>query len=94
LVFDAKSGKELAEHDLGRGYLPALRFSPNGKQVAVWNVWGPTVQVCDAESSATPTRMLEGGTYCATTAAFSRSGASLAVGYQDGTTLVWDLTAK
>ncbi len=93
-VFEVKSGKKLAEHDLGRVYLPALRFSPNGKQVAVWNVWGPVVQVCDAGSDAAPPRKLEGGNGRATAAAFSPDGKSLVVGYQDGTALVWDLSAK
>jgi WD40 repeat protein len=53
--------------------------------------------VCDAESSATPPRKLDGhsgSNYRAWCAAFSPNGASLAVGYADGTALVWDLSAK
>jgi WD40 repeat protein len=75
-------------------HLPGLRISPNGKQVAVWNMWGATVQVCDAESSRVEPRKLEGGNYRAMCAAFNPNGASLVVGYQDGTALIWDLTAK
>jgi WD40 repeat protein len=94
VVFEIKSGKKLAEHTLERLYLPGLRLSPNGKQVAVWNSWSPTVLVYDAESSLVEPRKLEGGTVRATSVAFNPNGASLAVGYQDGTALLWDLTAK
>jgi WD40 repeat protein len=93
-VYDVKAGKEVAFYDLGEAYQPGVRFSPNGKSVAVWNVWGATVQVCDAESSLTAPRKLECGSYHAWCAAFSPNSASLVVGYQDGTALVWDLTAK
>jgi WD40 repeat protein len=93
-VFDSKTGKELGAHELDTMYKPALRFSPNGKQVAVWNVWGVTVHVCDSESSENPPRKLVGDKARVSCAAFSPNGASLVVGYEDGTALVWDLTAK
>jgi WD40 repeat protein len=93
-VLEIKTGQVLATHVLGEVYRPALRFSPGGNQIAVWNVWGSTVQVCDTESDKTPPRKLAGGNYRAWCAAFSPNGASLAVGYEDGTALVWDLTVK
>src|SRR5262249_8626802 len=93
-VFEIKTGKELAAHALGSVHNPGLRFSPNGKAVAVWNVWGATVQVCDAESSQVQPRKLEGSAHHASCAAFSPNNASLAVGYADGTALIWDLAAK
>ena len=73
---------------------PSLQFDPKGKSVAIWNMWSPTVQICTAESSDVEPRNLEGGNYRATGAAFSPNGASLVVGYQDGTALMWDLLAK
>jgi WD40 repeat protein len=93
-VYDAKTGKSLAAHDLGDVYKPGLRFSPNGKQIAVWNVWSTTLQVFDAESSLTAPRKLEASDQRLQCVAFSPNSASLVVGYQDGTALVWDLTAK
>ncbi len=93
-VFEIKSGKELAAHTLGAMHHPALRFSPTGKQVAVWNVWDAAVRVCDADTSETPVRKLDSAGSRATCAAFSPNGATLAVGYRDGTALLWDLTAK
>jgi WD40 repeat protein len=94
LVFDARSGKKLVEQPLGRLAHPALRFSPNGKRIAVWNALSPTVLLCDAESSQVDPRKLEGGTRRATAAAFNPNGTRLVVGYQDGTALVWDVSTK
>lgn len=93
-VFDIRTGKTLAEHGLGEMHHPSLRFSPDGKRVAVWHMWRTAVQVCDAESGAVEPRKLEGGYYRATCAAFNPNGTSLVVGYQDGTALVWDLAGK
>jgi WD40 repeat protein len=93
-VYDVKAGIEVATHELGVVYSPGLRFSPNGKQVVVWtDIWGAAVQVCDAESSLTEPRKLNGGS-CTRCVAFSPNSASLVVGYDDGTALVWDLAAK
>jgi WD40 repeat protein len=92
-VYDVETGTLLAEHDLGEVYKPGLRFSPNSKTIAVWNVWGATVQVCDAEGQAQP-RKLVAASAQPTCVAFSPNSASLVVGYQDGTALVWDLTKK
>ena len=91
-VFEVKTGKELAAHDIGRPYYPALLFNPTGSRVAVWNVEAG-VLVCDAGGPAEP-RKLDAGHARPTCAAFSPNSANLVVGYQDGTALVWDLTAK
>ena len=91
-VHEVKSGKRLASHELEPLHLPGVAFAQTGKHVAVWSVWG-TVVVYNAESDAKPRKLTVAGAR-PTCAAFSPNGASLAVGYQDGTTLLWDLTAK
>jgi WD40 repeat protein len=90
-VYDIPSGKIVAEHPLEPTGVDWLRFSPNGKSVAAW---GGTVELYDAESSQTDPRKLESGTTPPVCAAFSPNGARLAVGYRDGTALVWDLTKR
>jgi WD40 repeat protein len=91
-VFDVKSGKELAAHDIGNTYVPALLFNQTGTRLAVWNV-PAGVLVCDAKGTAEPRKLRAPGV-AANCAAFSPNGASLAVGYQDGTALIWELAAK
>jgi WD40 repeat protein len=90
-VFDTKTGKELAGHDIGRAYFPELRFDRTGARVAVRS--GPVVLLCDATGTAA-LRKLEAGSIPPTAMAFSPNGATLAVGYEDGTALLWDMTAK
>lgn len=90
-VFDTKTGKELAAHDIGRAYSPAFVFDRSGSQIAVRS--GESVLLCDAKGTAEP-RKLTNPLSRPTCTAFSPNGAALAVGYEDGTALVWDLTAK
>lgn len=90
-VYDIATRKILAEHPLELTGVSSLRFSPNGKRVAAW---GDTVLLFDAESSQTKPRKLEGGNAPPVCVAFRPNGASLAVGYRDGTALVWDLISK
>jgi WD40 repeat protein len=90
-VYDIATRKLVAEHPLGQTDVSSLRFSPNGKSVAAW---GDTVLLFDAESSQTEPRKLESGNGPPVCVAFRPNGASLAVGYQDGTALVWDLVRK
>ena len=93
-VYDIASGKILAEHPLeptgvplGCDSAPTARASPRGAVPSV---------LYDAESSQTEPRKFEvgRGNVPRVCAAFSPNGASLAVGYQDGTALVWDLIKK
>jgi WD40 repeat protein len=69
-----------------------MLFDPSGTRLAVWNVQA-SVLVYDAEGFAEP-RKLRTPDASPSCAAFSPNGASLAVGYQNGTALIWDLTAK
>jgi WD40 repeat protein len=90
-VYDIASGKIVAEHPLEPTGVDWLRFSPNGKSVAAWS---SNVFLFDAESSQTEPRKLEGGNVPPVCAAFSPNSANLAVGYRNGTALVWNLVKK
>jgi WD40 repeat protein len=90
-VFDVKSGKQLSAHPLGRVSYAAVKFDATGSRVAAWYI-GKHVFVCDA---AGDTRLrLESPDSAPTCAEFHPDGRALAVGYRDGTALVWDLSAK
>ncbi|MBX9625986.1 MAG: WD40 repeat domain-containing protein, partial [Gemmataceae bacterium] len=101
-VFDVRSGKETAGHDLavdpehngGVWYGVGLRFSPDGRKLAVTAGPGTAVVVCNADSSAAQPRVLDGGLSRPTALAFGPDNATLAVGYEDGTGLVWDLAGR
>jgi WD40 repeat protein len=91
-VYDVKSGKRHTLHQLEPVHQPGIAFSPTGKHLMVYSMWGP-VLVYDVESDAKPRALTVLGAR-PTCAAFSPNGGSLAVGYQDGTALIWDLSAK
>ncbi|MBA4065245.1 MAG: hypothetical protein C0501_16340 [Isosphaera sp.] len=93
-TFDVKTGRCVAEHELGKLGGNVARYSPDGKRVAVWGGAGTGVRVCDAESGRVKPVVYDGGVSRPTAAAFGPDGKSLVVGYQDGTALVWDLAAK
>jgi WD40 repeat protein len=92
-IYDVKSGKLLVQHPLPGNYSTAAKFSPDGKQVAVWPSATTGVLLCSAETDSKP-RLFDGGLSRPACVAFNATQTSLAVGYLDSTTLIWDLTAK
>ena len=100
-VYDVKSNKKLVQHNFkltpeengGVWYGMGVKFSPNGKRLAVWAGPGTKVLLCDVEWDAKP-RVLDGGLSRPTCVAFSPNNSDLVVGYLDGTALVWNLTDR
>ena len=108
-VVDVKTGKKVLEKS-GWFLHKDMRFSPDGKRLAVWSVdsetvefrkmpfgrrrvvtsTSPAVQLYDLQDNA-KSRVLDGGLSAPTCCAFNSTGASLGVGYEDGTTLIYDL---
>jgi WD40 repeat protein len=91
-VVDLKSGKHLMERE-GHFLHRQMKFSPDGKRLAVWSPSQQQLSLYDLRTGAKPL-VLDGGLSPPTCCAFNSVGTSLAVGYEDGTSLVWDLTAK
>ncbi len=96
-VLDADSGKTLAEQPLDPlqtvTYRLSLQFSPNGKYLVISN--RGSVLICNAESSETPPKKFEPiSSSNVSCIGFSPNSANLAVGYEDGTTIIWDLNAN
>ena len=85
-VFDVKTGKELAAHDLGRREGMSVAFDRTASRVVVWAMVGDT-SVCDAEGTAKP-RKLDAGSVRPTRRLAERR--VFAVSYEDGT-LIWGL---
>lgn len=95
VVSDTATGKEVVSFDVGVLNLhdysyPRLLFAPSGKQVAM--LLRTSVLVCDIAPDAQPRKLDANGSE-PSCAAFAPNSAALAVGYADGTALVWDLTA-
>ena len=76
-----------------------MRFSSDGSRLALWEMAGsrslPTVYVWDRSAPQQAPKGLTAPVLPrATCTAFSPNNAALAVGYDDGTVLLWDLAAK
>ena len=98
-VFDTKTGKTVAEHAIKGEPPQSLRFSHDGARLAMWHnpdiSRASAVLIWDVSAAKAVPRPLAAEEWTsATCVAFSPNGAMLAVGYADGTTLLWDLTAK
>jgi WD40 repeat protein len=91
-IIDVKLDTEVVKHKI-ESHARRCKFSADGKRVAVWSWNETTVTIYDAESDAKPL-VLDGGLSSPTAVTFHPNGKSVVVGYEDGTTLVWDLTAK
>lgn len=91
-VYEPKTGKQLAAHELPPVPQPGVALDPGGGRYAVWSDRGPLL-VCDAEPGRRPRDLTVAGQR-PTCAAFSPDGKTLAVGYADGTALLWDPSAK
>lgn len=94
VVSDTKTGEALLTEELSRdeGYSCKVALDRTGDRVAVWSGIGH-VRVYRAGANEKPQTFTLPGGYT-TCAAFSPDGAQLAVGYADGTALIWDVTAK
>jgi WD40 repeat protein len=85
-TFDTKTGRVLAEH--------GLPFNVNRTAVAVWDTAGRRVLLLDGTDGKAKPRELGANGSAPKCAAFAPNEALLAVGYEDGTALIWDVTAK
>jgi WD40 repeat protein len=98
-VYDVKSGKLLAKQNIAESNPRLMKFSPDGKQLVMWHPPGTRgglpVLVWDVDSPETPPRKLVAEEWqLANCVAFSPDGSKLAVGYNDGTAMIWDLAGK
>ncbi len=91
-IYEVKTGKLLREYG-GTFQWAEMKFSPAGDQLAVWSNYGTAVSLYAVDSGVKP-RLLDGGLSSPTCVAFGPNAASLAAGYADGTTLLWNLAAK
>ena len=97
-VYDVTAGKLQATHTFKDDLPHLMKFSPDGKTLAMWRGPAPLpapVLVWEFGAADAVPKLLSAEAWAGSTcAAFSPDGKTLAVGYADGTTLLWDLTAK
>jgi WD40 repeat protein len=91
-IYNVKTEKLVSEF-IGSFQRAEMKFSPAGDRLAVWSNSGTVVSLYDLSSKAGPLS-LDGNLSMPTCTAFNPSGTCLAVGYQDGTSLIWDIAAK
>lgn len=91
-IYNVKTEK-LAREFAGTFQYAQMKFSPASESLVVWSNSGTAVLLYRLDSDQAP-RTFDGGLSVPTCAAFNASGTNLAVGYLDGTSLIWDLTAK
>ncbi len=99
-VYDVKSSKLLARHAFAVGAPRHMKFSADGERLAMWEIAGPKSMrgflVWDRGDPRQAPRTLGADASLSWIhyVTFSPNNATLAVGYQDGLTLLWDMTAK
>jgi WD40 repeat protein len=97
-IQDVKTGKVVAQHDFKDPLMLDVKFSPDGKQLALWSSAAPqssTVFVLAVDAPEQAVRKLVAEPWSTVACvAFAPNTAHLAVGYGDGTALIWDLAAK
>src|SRR5262245_26314533 len=92
-ILNIETGEQLAAIQTGGGYVFALAFSPDGKQIAAGTNAKPDfITIWDA-STGQPVRGLKGHGDAVLSLAYSRDGSKLLSGSYDGTARLWDVAA-
>src|SRR5262245_54085708 len=92
-ILNIETGEQLAAIQTGGGYVFALAFSPDGKQIAAGTNAKPDfITIWDA-GTGQPVRGLKGHSDAVLSLAYSRDGSKLLSGSYDGTARLWDVAA-
>ena len=95
-IWDRATGREIAATRLSDVFIWLIRFSPDGKHLAVVGLrsrlFSGEVRILDAESGR-ELLALKGHTFTVLDAAFSPDGQRLATCSADRTVRLWDLAA-
>ena len=91
-LWDVATGRH--EHTIREdtGWVGSVAFSPDGKTLASGGGWDNTIRLWDV-ATGNPKQTLTGHTESVGSVAFSPDGKTLASGSEDGTVLLWDITA-
>jgi WD40 repeat protein len=96
-IWDLATGREICTTDLKDAPSISLRFSPDGKQLAVARSFPVSlgglgeVRIIDAASGREVSRPVKGHSRRVTRLSFSPNGKRVATGGSDGTVKVWDV---